>query len=182
MVVTFLPFPDFQKSAQVLDYRRLNKQRLEAKQIIAVLEDPDGTKGWKNHPATLMWVGYTSALKLYYNEVVKEWISRGYKNTLSLFEAEEKVEMPWWLGYPPLHCSHQASLIRKDSGYYTSKFIQYDLTPIMAYTYIWPTKLTSEQQEAIKTSLKNKTPLPSYSIDQLAVLVTETAKYRQTKK
>ena len=31
---TFLPYPDFKKSLQTLDYRRLGKQRIEAYQII----------------------------------------------------------------------------------------------------------------------------------------------------
>ena len=30
---TFLPYADFQRSAQVLDYKRLGKQRVEALQI-----------------------------------------------------------------------------------------------------------------------------------------------------
>ena len=35
-MITFLPYPDFQKSAQVLDRQRLGKQRLEAKQILEI--------------------------------------------------------------------------------------------------------------------------------------------------
>ena len=31
---TFLPYPDMIKSAKALDYKRLGKQRVEAKQII----------------------------------------------------------------------------------------------------------------------------------------------------
>jgi len=34
---TFLPYPDFVKSAQCLDYRRLGKQRVEAWQIYLAL-------------------------------------------------------------------------------------------------------------------------------------------------
>lgn len=37
MVNTFLPYPDFVKVAKLLDYRRLGKQRVEAKQIINIL-------------------------------------------------------------------------------------------------------------------------------------------------
>jgi hypothetical protein len=36
---TFLPYEDFTLSAQVLDYRRLGKQRVEALQIYNVLVD-----------------------------------------------------------------------------------------------------------------------------------------------
>jgi hypothetical protein len=35
---TFLPYPDFQKSAQCLDYKRLGKQRCEAWQIYQILK------------------------------------------------------------------------------------------------------------------------------------------------
>ena len=35
---TFLPFPDFKMSAQVLDYKRLGKQRVEALQILKTLK------------------------------------------------------------------------------------------------------------------------------------------------
>ena len=34
---TFLPYPDFVKSALVLDYRRLGKQRVEARQILDII-------------------------------------------------------------------------------------------------------------------------------------------------
>lgn len=36
---TFLPFSDFKKSAESLDYRRLGKQRVECLQILAALAD-----------------------------------------------------------------------------------------------------------------------------------------------
>lgn len=38
MVTTFLPFHDIKKTAKCLDYKRLGKQRLEAKQLINILE------------------------------------------------------------------------------------------------------------------------------------------------
>jgi hypothetical protein len=40
---TFLPYPDMQKSLLSLDWRRLGKQRLEAKQLLKglVLQDPE---------------------------------------------------------------------------------------------------------------------------------------------
>jgi hypothetical protein len=60
MVNTFLPFPQFTKSAQALDYKRLGKQRVEAWQILQALRGE--TKGWTNHPATKMWRGHEKAL------------------------------------------------------------------------------------------------------------------------
>ena len=46
---TFLPFPDFQQSAAVLDHVRLGKQRVEALQILRALVIPE--YGWQSHPA-----------------------------------------------------------------------------------------------------------------------------------
>jgi len=63
---TFLPYEDFQKSAQVLDYRRLGKQRVEGMQIIKAIENPK-PQGWKKHPIVKMWTPYVPALKQYTN-------------------------------------------------------------------------------------------------------------------
>ena len=62
--MTFLPYPDFRKSAEVLDKRRCWKQVVEAKQIINCLDTPTR---WKNHPAVKMWVGNKALLQHYYN-------------------------------------------------------------------------------------------------------------------
>jgi hypothetical protein len=136
MVNTFLPFADFQQTASCLEYRRLGKQRVEARQIIKVLEDP-GAKGWKNHPAVIMWKGYTIALKKYFNVIVLEWIKRGYKNTLELYNIPDQVAMPWWMGNTDFHYSHQASLLRKDSVFYRGKFPDLP-TKYKSLGYIWP--------------------------------------------
>lgn len=78
---TFLPFSSFTQSTAVLDRLRLGKQRLEAKQILNTLQrrhdDPNGSYGWKNHPAVLAWERYEDALKLYYNTCILTWIDRG---------------------------------------------------------------------------------------------------------
>jgi len=52
---TFLPYTDFIQSAKCLDYRRLGKQRLEAKTILNILLNETTKAGWRNHPAVLMW-------------------------------------------------------------------------------------------------------------------------------
>ena len=46
---TFLPYKSFENSVKSLDYRRLGKQRVEAKQILNVLLNRTETKGWRNH-------------------------------------------------------------------------------------------------------------------------------------
>ena len=42
---TFLPYPDFKKSAKCLDYKRLGKQRCESWQIYLALTKEN--YGWK---------------------------------------------------------------------------------------------------------------------------------------
>lgn len=132
---TFLPYPDFRETARVLDYRRLGKQRVETYQILRALHGE--TKGWRNHPAVLMWAGYEGALNQYGREMCLEWIERGYKDTmLDRFQHKQSVELPAWLGDSRLHISHQSNLIRKDPIYYAIKFpnIPADLP------YYWVTK------------------------------------------
>ena len=61
---TFLPYSNFQKTAEVLDWRRLGKQRVEAMQIHNTIIN---NTGWKHHPIVKMWTPYLNALKLYHN-------------------------------------------------------------------------------------------------------------------
>jgi hypothetical protein len=45
---TFLPYPDFKKSLQALDYRRLGKQRVESYQIIRILKAASQSKVYRD--------------------------------------------------------------------------------------------------------------------------------------
>ena len=119
---TFLPYKSFENSVKSLDYRRLGKQRVEAKQILNVLLNRTETKGWRNHPITKMWVGYEDALKLYFNLCVQEWVNRGYNNNMLLEDIPDKIKYPYWLGNDTFHSSHRANLLRKDSEYYSKFF------------------------------------------------------------
>jgi len=143
MVTTFLPYEDFVLSVRVLDNARLGKQRLEANQIIKILEVLDegnsvGKRGYSNHPATKMWIGYTDALKVYYNTVIEEWIRRGYNNSMETYEdLPKKIKMPWWLGNVDFHKSHQASLVRKNEEFYSKKFPDLEVK-YLKLGYVWP--------------------------------------------
>ena len=120
---TFLPYESFRQSAQVLDWRRLGKQRVEGMQIINAIEgklrqDGKPYKGWLNHPATVMWRPYLNALKLYTNVVITEWKDRGYNNNMQYYTFNNVVK-PHWLGKEAFHSSHRANLLRKDFEYYS---------------------------------------------------------------
>jgi hypothetical protein len=127
---TFLPYSDFVNISKVLDYKRLGKQRVEARQILNTILNGGG---WSNHPAIKMWRGYENALILYSNIMIKEWILRGYRNTMEIINTG-LVEFPSWLGDEDLHASHRSNLLRKDSVWY-SKF---GWSESLDLPYIWP--------------------------------------------
>lgn len=138
---TFLPYPSFVRSAQVLDDKRLGKQRVEGLTILrTILED---RKAWRNHPAVRMWRGREGALWMYTLEVCWEWTKRGFKDSVvkKMGEMKEFEELPSsafvdpeWLGREDFHLSHQSNLVRKDPVHYRRFFpdVPSDLP------YVWP--------------------------------------------
>ena len=141
---TFLPLEDFTASAKSLDYRRLGKQRVEAKQILNALEGAAaGQKaGWVTHPAVLMWRGFEDALRYYHDVMIQEWVARGYNNNMPVFDVNpDQVEYPAWVGDERFHASHRANLLRKDFAYYQ----QHGWSEDPEIPYFWP--VTNEQKE-----------------------------------
>jgi Pyrimidine dimer DNA glycosylase len=160
-VQSFLPYPDNARSAEVLDDRRLGKQRVECLQILSVLTGlrapwaPGATtgpveryvpKGWTNHPAVRMWRGHVDALVAYTLEVCAEWERRGHRDTVApkvrAIAARHAADSPsagstghpeWW-GRAELHESHRSNLLRKDEEHYRRYFPQ---TPA-DLPYHWP--------------------------------------------
>lgn len=138
---TFLPYAEFQKTAECLDYKRLGKQRVETMQIMNTLSGKSG--GWSNHPATLMWEGYEWALLQYQIAIVKEWVARGYKDNVCLEKTynsysliESCHEFPPWLGKEEVHSSHRSNLLRKDYDYYC----RFGWEEPDTIEYWWPSK------------------------------------------
>lgn len=137
---TFLPEITYGKSAEVLDNRRLGKQRVECKQIYLALTDP--TYGWKNHPAVKMWKGWEYALCVYGEVICIEWCNRGFKDTLLEFFQQESSRVGRGLIYPSWYpskvddfiLSHRSNLIRKFPEHYR-KFWP-DVPDNLLY--IWP--------------------------------------------
>lgn len=141
---TFLPDPDFTRSAQMLDSKRVWKQVLEAKTIVHILEGTAPPKQrkdgmlyvpWEQHPATVMWKGYERALSAYYNAMLHEALYiRGIRTTLAPAPVQHEFQMPPWLGHPLLHASHRSNLLRKDWAYYS----QFGWTESTDWPYAWP--------------------------------------------
>ncbi len=142
---TFLPYADFRSSAAVLDNKRLGRQRVEAYQILRVLAGL--TRGWVNHPAVLMWRGFETALAAYMNEMIDEWVARGFRNNMYRVEVPESYDKPGWLGQESFHASHRSNLLRKDPGHYRCYWPEEpDDLP-----YVWPVKESRVQRGTTKT-------------------------------
>ena len=127
---TFLPYPDFKKSLQALDYRRLGKQRVEAYQIIRAINYGGG---WQHHPAVKMWRGHINSLKLYYNLSLDEWVGRGYRNNMQKITIRGKIAYPEWFGSNCFHAAHRSNLLRKDMNFYG----QYKWSEPPNLPYLW---------------------------------------------
>jgi hypothetical protein len=134
---TFVPYDDFYQSLACLDRQRLGKQRVETYQILKTFERRQKgiIKGWSNHVAAKMWLGYENALIEYYNLSLDIWESHGYKNNMPRFSLFGKVELPWWWGQQFVHDSHKSNLLRKDFEFYS----KYGWKVPMGLPYAWPT-------------------------------------------
>lgn len=147
---TFLPDPSFCNSATYLDSKRLNKQKVEASQILDMLITYDkfnvAWQQWANHPAVLMWRGYTASLAHYGLVICRECNNRNIADNAELEKKFTTVlntlcpdtlcpDVPPWIGDERFHLSHQSNLIRKDSFY----SIFWSNVP-NNLPYYWPTK------------------------------------------
>ncbi len=149
---TFLPYPNFARCAEVLDPRRLGKQRVEVLQIMRAITVPN--YGWRHHPAAKQWKGYEEALAAYGVAVCREWCRRGHADTCDLKIRQELAKLgittvreqaalekagalPPWLGDEAFHRSHRSSLLNKDPEWYRDVFT--DVPPDLPY--VWPSKL-----------------------------------------
>ena len=70
--------------------------------------------GLRKHPVLLLWYTYPDALAEYINIHIEEWISRGYKNNMFLYEVPEMIEYPDWVFNPEFHRRMQARLREKE--------------------------------------------------------------------
>jgi hypothetical protein len=138
-VQTFLPYPDFIRSAQVLDDKRLNRQRSETKQILNVVAGLNPTSNWRHHPAVKMWIGFPRPLALYGIAICCEHRRRGKKDSLKpwfrrMASQLRGSQLPSWFGSSEFHASHRSSLLLKNLEHYA----QFGWTEQPAKGYVWP--------------------------------------------
>lgn len=136
---TFLPYPDFDKSAHCIDPSRLGNQVYrEGKTLVK--------GGWPNHPASKMWKGYGIALAEYCLACLRELTARGrnYPTHIEYFTEirnRGEIVLPPWVGDDRLHSSHRAALLFKKPEWY-GKF-GWNESPIVPnengkLPYFWP--------------------------------------------
>ena len=89
---TFLPYDDFRRTAEVLDQKRLGKQRVECIQVLRGLTRPG--YGWRHHPAVKMWRGHEEALGRYAYTCCERWVSLGFGDTCAATIAASDTSTP----------------------------------------------------------------------------------------
>lgn len=155
---TFIAFPDYYKSMEVLDPSRLGNQVY--REGMTLLRG-----GWPNHPASTMWrrfknIDYKVALCNYLLAGIKvlETRNRFYPHIKEEIEliAKQSVEQgftsdnPPWLGNEKFHLSHRRALLTKKYDWYKNYFTN-DLPfsdselikkgKLVSLPYYWPTKI-----------------------------------------
>ena len=71
--------------------------------------------------------------------MIDEWVARGYNNTMQKLPHCKNPRFPSWWGWEPMIKSHQASLNRKDSSFYS-----FEVGDYKDHGYIWPSKVPDE--------------------------------------
>ena len=144
---TFAPYKTLGDIAKCLDYKRLNKQKIEAWQIYCAITDPN--YGWQNHPVVEMWRGYGSFLIEYGLTMAEEWVRRGYRDNVMLDRFTKEFhrvtvqngfftipKKPYWWGNYQFHASHRSNLLRK----YPEHYSQFGWIEPNDLPYFWPTR------------------------------------------
>lgn len=158
----FLPETNFQRCAEVLDYKRLVKQLLEGRQIMSVLAGESPSNAWKNHPAVKMFAGYEHDLYFYLKAIRNEMQQRGYKweNNWAVIQdtykrnfVDQPYEIPFWMldedMYGRIITTHRGRLWEKDREYYAqyqtegNVFMEFVCCPDKC-TYFWATHKQAE--------------------------------------
>lgn len=154
---TFLPYPSYKESAQALDDRRLNKQKVECFQIYNALSlvrfRTDGTiigpaKGWINHPAVKMWRGYEKQFIVYALSICSECNHRRIRDVAGIEDFfwsrihRHDDKIPHWIADEKLlekvTFSHRCNLVRKDMKFYGPRFPDVNIVNALTHEYFWP--------------------------------------------
>lgn len=158
-----LPRPDFHCSLSVLGPDALQKATDDAGQCLLVLTTPRmANVPQANNPTARMWRGYQMALAEYVSMAWDTQNRRRLVRSTFITPPETIVaaintgrtsddvipwinrlrgrlngsDVPWWFGWPRLHESHRARLIRSSPLFYRNAFN--DHPPIHERPMVWP--------------------------------------------
>jgi len=130
---TFLPFPSFEQTANVLDNRRLFKQSMECKQILSAILG--ASNGWRNHCITRLWENNPDHLLNYWKAINWELVNRNMKFIPTPEWKIPETRKPDFLGKEFFHSAYRAHLLAKNQEWYGSfswkespKFGYYSIT------------------------------------------------------
>jgi len=142
---TFMPYEDFQKSASVLDKKRLFKQVVETRQILATngvhvlkVNGEPYKHSHVHHPLHKIWKNYLDGLKFYHDVFLFECLFVRHINTVMKpfykFNSVTQKDFiyPDLIGYEPFHRSMRSMLVKKKPDFYS----QYGWE-ILDENYIW---------------------------------------------
>lgn len=135
--ITLLPSSSFTVSASVLSDRLLNNQIVDCLKIFRALTGQERVE-WKTDQGVMMWYGCEYALYLYATICDRDWqIRRGGHMSHEAWRKFDREYHRWfnaqafdpgyssswfvfpeWLGYDPIHKSHQAYLKHRDPKQY----------------------------------------------------------------
>jgi len=153
----FLPHEDFTETARVLDQKRLVKQLLEGRQILAAIAGE--TKGWVNHPATKMFRNSPNTLVAYLRAIAIEMGVREYKweNNWSVIQKYSQqldsldTGRPSWMygaEFDKVIITHRANLYLKAPDLYPQYKSAVDIyRPLVCCAdcnYYWPTHMRNK--------------------------------------
>lgn len=150
-----MPWPSFDESARALDKQRLQKQIVEAYQVVRC--GTGAVKAWRSHPAVTMWALHLEALTRYAAACTESYNKRGGSGQLVITLANRELDRfhreqpddaksqllgpPWAVGFAPFHVSHQLNLVRKQPGWYLKSLMLDGVVAhsvAMAEPYLWP--------------------------------------------
>ena len=102
------------ETAAILDSRRLRKQIIECKQILAALRGQ--TKFWRNHPCTIQYENYEAWLELYM-DCLKSWLEGDMMSAVVYSDHAENYFKPLF-HTEPYFDSMKRRLYTKDPEHY----------------------------------------------------------------
>ena len=107
--------------------------------------------GYKKHWANLLWLGFTDALKNYTNAHIQEWIRRGKKNTMELYEVPDDFEVPDWTKDESYHRIYRASLVNREID--RLEKVWYAMIPEFVEAWLKPPKDSQTFLEYIRSEV-----------------------------